>query len=340
MRRGPCKSAHCVNLLNVPWVYQMSAERTHDKPLSPDERDRYIIERLRTATEPLSGEPLSAELGMSRVALWKRIESLKAWGYGIEASRRGYTLVRDDGLAGWDIDAPGPVLLFDTVGSTMDEARSLAAAGAVSGTTVLALGQSAGRGLGGRPWVSPAGGLYISVVLRSALPPASAGALSLEASAVTLAALNEAGAASLEFRWPNDIVQAGANGSRPRKVGGVLVEPRGDLGHADFYIVGIGISIAPLELADSAASARRASLAAAIVALLVGWADHPVLEASRWAWMAPSGGTTVRVSLWNGTERHLMPRGFSDHGDLVPADGGQPISIGECRAIYFEGASL
>jgi biotin operon repressor BirA-like protein len=322
----------------------MSAERAHDKPLSPDEHDRYIIERLRKATEPLSGELLSAELGMSRVALWKRVESLKAWGYGIDASRKGYTLVRDDGLAGWEIDAPGPVLLFDTVGSTMDEARSLAAGGAVSGATVLALGQSAGRGLGGRPWVSPAGGLYISVVLRSALPPASAGALSLEASAITLRVLNEAGAAALTFRWPNDIVLAGASGSRPSKVGGVLVEPHGDLGHADFYVVGIGLSTAPLELADSAASARRASLAAAIVAPLVDWVDEPVLDAARWAWMAPRGSpageAVARVVLWNGTERRLVPLGFGNHGELIPADGGQPVSIGECRAIYFEGESL
>ena len=317
----------------------MSHELARGKPLSPDQRDRYIIERLRKATEPLSGELLSAELGLSRVALWKRIESLKAWGYGIEASRKGYLLVSDDGLAGWDIDAPGPVLLFDTTGSTMDEARALAAGGAVSGTTVLALQQSAGRGLGGRPWVSPAGGLYVSVVLRSDLPPTSAGALSLEASSVTLATLNAAGATELQFRWPNDIVMITASSGRSRKVGGVVVESYGDLGHADYYIVGMGLSTAPLELAGSATAARRAVLAAAIVKSLALWAEHPALDASRWAWMAPEPGTVARVSLWNGTERHLMPDGFNDHGDIMPSGGGQPISIGECRAIYYEGAS-
>jgi len=335
-----CKSDNRVNHNSYLWVYEMSVERLRDKALSPDERDRYIIERLRKATEPLSGELLSAELGISRVAFWKRIESLKAWGYGIEASRKGYQLVRDDGLAGWEIDAPGPVLLFDTVGSTMDAARSLAIGGAMSGATVLALGQSAGRGLGGRSWASPSGGLYISVVLRSALPPSFAGALSLEASAVTLAALRDAGAASLGFQWPNDIVLAGGRPSLPHKVGGVLVEPHGDLGQADFYIVGIGLSVAPLELAQSAASARRAHLAAIIVAALVDWAREPIIDPERWAWLAPDCGRAIMGLLWNGAERRFVSRGFTDRGDLLPADGGQPLSIGECRAVYFEGESL
>lgn len=334
-----CQSGHDVNYAACLPVYEMSAGRLRDRPLSPDERDRYIVERLRKAAEPLSGELLSAELGISRVAFWKRVESLKAWGYGIEASRKGYRLVSDDGLAGWEIDAPGPVLLFDTIGSTMDEAHALAGGGAPSGTTVLALGQSAGRGLGGRLWASPSGGLYISVVLRSAVPPSLAGALSLEASAVTLAALAAAGATSLAFRWPNDIVMADGQGHRPRKVGGVLVEPRGDLGLADYYIVGIGLSIAPLEFAQSTAAARRAHLAACIVSALAAWALEPSIDPLRWARLAPDPGRAVRISLWNGVERSLVPRGFSDRGDLLPADGGQPVSIGECRAVSYEGES-
>ncbi len=337
---APCvQECRCVNRINCLQVYEMSAKRMRDEPLSPDERDRYIIERLRKATEPLSGELLSAELGISRVAFWKRVESLKAWGYGIEASRKGYRLVSDDGLAGWEIDAPGPVVLFDTIGSTMDEAHALAGGGAASGTTVLALGQSAGRGLGGRSWGSPSGGLYISVVLRSAVPPSLAGALSLEASAVTLAALAAAGATSPAFRWPNDIVMADGQEHRPRKVGGVLVEPRGDLGHADYYVVGIGLSVAPLEFAKSTESARRAHLAAGIVSALVGWALEPSIDPARWAWLAPDSDRAVRILLWNGVERSLVARGFNDRGDLLPADGGQPVSIGECRAIAYEGES-
>jgi len=176
------------------------------RALSPDQRDRYIVERLRASAKPVSGELLAVELGMSRVALWKRVESLKAWGYGIAATRKGYALGVDDGLAGWELDAPGPVVLYSTVGSTMDEARAMAEAGAPSGATVLALAQSAGRSRSGGAWESPAGGLYLSFVVRSPLPPSHAGALSLEAAAATLGALKKAGATGLSYRWPSDVV--------------------------------------------------------------------------------------------------------------------------------------
>jgi len=297
-----------------------------DRALSPDERDRYVIERLRDADEPVSGEALAAELGMSRVALWKRVASLKAWGYGIEASRKGYELVRDDGLAGWELDAPGPAVLFDTVDSTMDEARAMAIAGAPSGATALALGQRAGRGNNGSPWESPAGGLYLSVVLRSALPPSHAGALALEAALATLGALGRAGAPDLSFRWPGDVMDG------DRKVGGILVELCGGIGAADFYIVGVGLNVSPYAIAGTGAgTGRRAEIAAGIVRDLVAWAAAPALEPARWSRLVAPGLRAMTMELWNGERRVVDVAGFDERGELVPADGGRGISIGECR---------
>jgi len=313
-------------------VYVKQDMKTMDdskRALSPDQRDRYIVERLRAAPGPVSGELLAAELGMSRVALWKRVESLKAWGYGIEATRKGYALGVDDGLAGWELDAPGPVVLYSTVGSTMDEARAMAEAGAPSGATVLALGQSAGRGRSGGSWESPVGGLYLSFVVRSPLPPSHAGALSLEAAAATVAALEAAGAAGIGFRWPNDIV-AGACGGAPRKAGGVLVEAYGDIAEADFYVVGVGLNVPPGLLA---AGGRRAELAAAIVRAVVSWSARPVLDPARWLSLAPPAGTRLLATLWNGGTRAVEPAGFDERGDLVSMDGGRPLSIGECRMV-------
>ncbi|OHD23123.1 MAG: biotin--[acetyl-CoA-carboxylase] ligase, partial [Spirochaetes bacterium GWB1_59_5] len=168
------------------------------------------------------------------------MESLKAWGYGIEASRKGYELAWDDGLAGWELDSPGPVLLMDSVGSTMDEARRLAFGGAPSGASVMALRQTAGRGRNGSVWDSPSGGLYLSVVIRSRLPLSHGGALSLETALITLRVLAEAGASSLEFDWPNSLASRVGNPgayleARSRKVGGILVEAHGDIGASDFY---------------------------------------------------------------------------------------------------------
>ena len=325
----PCDIATRVNLDVFYKVYEMSGASSA-AGLSPDGRDRYIVERLRAAGSPLSGEALSAELGVSRVALWKRVASLRAWGYGIEATRKGYELVRDDGLAGWELEAPGPVLLFDTVGSTMDEARALAAAGAPSGATVLALGQRSGRGRAGGPWDSPAGGLYLSTALRSPLPPSHAGALSLEAAAATLRALEAAGAPGLSYSWPGELRRGGD------KVGGVLVEAYGDVAAAEYYVVGVGLSVAPGLLAEGSA-ARRASVAAAVVRELVAWCAAPRLEPGRWDRLAPPTGRRMTVELWNGERRSLSPAGFDSRGDLIAKEGGPSLSIGEYRSRSMEG---
>ena len=64
---------------------------------------------------------------------------------------------------------------FVAVGSTNDEAKALARAGAPDGTLVWADKQTAGRGRRGRTWLSPPGNLYVSLLLRpQAEPPRAA----------------------------------------------------------------------------------------------------------------------------------------------------------------------
>ena len=63
------------------------------------------------------------------------------------------------------------VLHYEMIGSTSDEARRLATAGAAHGTVVHADEQRAGRGRLARTWVSPPGNLYVSVLLRLSRSP-------------------------------------------------------------------------------------------------------------------------------------------------------------------------
>ena len=58
------------------------------------------------------------------------------------------------------------IVTFDCIGSTNDEATSIARQGAPHGSVVLAHEQSGGYGRWARPWVSRPGGLYLSMVLR------------------------------------------------------------------------------------------------------------------------------------------------------------------------------
>ena len=111
-----------------------------------------------------------------------------------------------------------PVHAFQHVGSTMDVAHELAAAGAEEGTLVWATRQEQGRGRLGRTWLSPEGGLYISILLRPTRPPTELPQLSLVAGLAAAQAIQEHANLFPSIRWPNDLLING------KKVGGILVE--------------------------------------------------------------------------------------------------------------------
>jgi len=119
--------------------------------------------------------------------------------------------------------------------STNDDARALALGGAPHGAAVLAARQRSGRGRDGRSFASPAGGLYLSVVLRPRAPVATWRLLPLLAGVATASALRPSGVPA-EVKWPNDVM-LGA-----KKLGGILVESRLDA--RPFAIVGIGLNVA------------------------------------------------------------------------------------------------
>ncbi len=118
-----------------------------------------MLQVLRGAADPISGEHLAAQLGLSRAAVWKRVHRLKAQGYVIEGSpRRGYRLLAvPDKLLPEEVPQglktrvfTGPVHYFETLDSTNDLAKELAAQGAPEGTLVVAEAQTgAGAGWAG-----------------------------------------------------------------------------------------------------------------------------------------------------------------------------------------------
>ncbi len=130
-----------------------------------------------------------------------------------------------------------PVHLYDRVTSTNTVARTLAAAGAPSGSIVLAGEQTRGRGRDGSRWVSPKGtGVYLSMIVRLPDPRANP-LLSLIAGVDVCLALNR-GFPGLRamVKWPNDIY------ARGRKLGGILAEVIGDARSAP-SILGVGINV-------------------------------------------------------------------------------------------------
>jgi len=209
---------------------------------------RDLLRLLEQADGFVSGEQLSRSLGVSRTAVWKRIATLKAAGYGIEAlPSQGYRLVtRPDLLSADQLAAGLPssclvgqrIVCLDEVGSTNLEAFRLAESGAVEGTVVLAERQTAGKGRLGRQWVSPGGvNLYLSVVLRPELAPYEAPQLTFLSAVAVARTIEELTALQPAIKWPNDLLLDN------RKVAGLLNEMSAETDRVAFVILGIGVNL-------------------------------------------------------------------------------------------------
>lgn len=153
----------------------------------------------------------------------------------------------------WPWEDPGAAVIgrdirwYETLPSTNGLARRLAEHGVPEGTVVVAERQTAGRGRLGRSWTSPAGGIWLSVVLRPALPIDRFPLIGLAACDATARTIEEMTGLRARLKWPNDVLVEG------RKVAGLLLEA-GPASEAEpaWLVVGIGLNanVAPEALPD------------------------------------------------------------------------------------------
>jgi BirA family transcriptional regulator, biotin operon repressor / biotin---[acetyl-CoA-carboxylase] ligase len=230
----------------------------------------------------------------------------------------------------------------ETVGSTNDEAKSLARSGAQEGTLVWAREQTAGRGRRGREWVSPRGNLYFSLVLRPTCRldrAAQIGFVTALAVADGLAALVP-GLRGLACKWPNDVLVGGC------KIAGILLESEmGDGGDLAFLVVGVGINLvsAPVDgefpATSIAGEGHRPPAPAAMLEAFVGhfegwrrqWQEQgfaPVRAA--WRVRVTALGDPIRVRL-EGATLHGRFADIDEQGVLLldTPDGRRHISAGD-----------
>jgi BirA family transcriptional regulator, biotin operon repressor / biotin---[acetyl-CoA-carboxylase] ligase len=225
----------------------------------------------------------------------------------------------------------------DACASTNDEAIALARAGAAHGTVVTAGAQTAGRGRAGRTWHSPPGdNLYLSIVVRSALPAARLPAVTLAAGVGACDAIRAAGVTGARIKWPNDVLAG------DRKLAGVLTET---VGRTDAVVIGVGVDVdgrrdrLPAELAAIATSIRDETgvpqEVAAFTELLLGhlepWLDRFLdggVAAVADAWTARADlSRRVRVVTADGA-RTGLPVGLDPDGALrIRTDAGDELRV-------------
>jgi BirA family biotin operon repressor/biotin-[acetyl-CoA-carboxylase] ligase len=223
-----------------------------------------------------------------------------------------------------------------TIDSTMTEAIRLAGQGTPSGTVVGAEEQTAGQGRHGRVWHSEPGlGLYVSIILRRQLMPASLPVVTLALGLATREAILKATDLVCDLRWPNDVL------IESRKCAGILTMLEGSA-----IIAGIGINVNhssfPTELSHIATSLRIASgcmlsrerLLVEVLASVDAYCDllesegrGPVIETFARASSYVSGR---RVSVdQDGSVLHGTTAGLDDSGFLILRgdDGGSSLIV-------------
>lgn len=193
-----------------------------------------------------SGEALGAELGVSRAAVWKKLQALQAeLGLSVHKVRgRGYRLeaplqMLDEPRLNGQGDGPGWLAyVVPSLDSTNAEALRLLPSAPALPFYVLAERQTSGRGRRGRSWVSPFGeNIYYSLVLRIEGGMRQLEGMSLAVGLALLQVVRDCGVSSAGLKWPNDVLVG------ERKLAGILLELSGDPADVCHVVIGIGLNV-------------------------------------------------------------------------------------------------
>jgi len=303
------------------------------------------------AARAVSGSELAARLGVSRAAVWKQIEQLRAAGLDIQAQAgSGYRLAAPldlldadairAGLAPATARRLGDLDVCWQIDSTSSELLRRASA-ARDRSVCLAERQSAGRGRRGRAWRMPlGGGLALSMLCRFDGAMAGLAGLSLVAGLAVVDALARCGVDGVGLKWPNDLV------ARDAKLGGILVELGGDALGPCHAVIGVGLNLRlgetaaaidqrVVDVAALGAVPSRNALAARLVESLDENIDTFAREGfaafvRRYAQCDVLHGREIDVLRANGVERGIA-HGVDARGALrvAFADGERSVDSGE-----------
>ena len=235
-----------------------------------------------------------------------------------------------DGLSNLNVTIGSEIVFFQVIGSTNTAAAGLAAKGQREGTVVIADSQTEGRGRRGRTWVSPAGkNLYLSIIVRPAIPPGEASILTLMSAVACTSAIQRLSSVPVSIKWPNDLMAA------DKKIGGILTEMKADADSINYVVIGIGINLnldtldMPDSIRESATSVMlqagsmqsRTKYALEVIKSLDYWytiflesGKRPIIES--WQRLSSTPGRAVTVTTGEGKLTGLA-EGIDDEGLLI-----------------------
>ena len=196
-------------------------------------------------TEYLSGQDLSDVLRISRVAIWKHIKKIQDLGYTVESKQKlGYKLTENsDLLFPWEVTTELKTKLigqkayyFDSIDSTQNQALKIANEPENNGAVIIAATQTGGKGRTGRRWVSPKGGIWLSIILHPKFDISITTLFPIASSLALSKAIESTFEITPELKWPNDLTIKG------KKIAGILVDAAFESNKIENLVLGIGIN--------------------------------------------------------------------------------------------------
>jgi BirA family biotin operon repressor/biotin-[acetyl-CoA-carboxylase] ligase len=207
----------------------------------------HLLSLLRLQNGYISGKLLASEIGISTSGISKQINILRKYGYSIESKHRmGYRLADEVNVSlSWELTnalntlfvGKDKMIYRPITHSTQNLAILLAEKNPGSdGIVVMAGQQKSGHGRQNRKWVSPKGGIWLSVVLRPRISTSKIMLLSFVAALGVCDAIKKTTELDVKLRWPNDVTISG------KKVAGILIDISMEVEHINYAVVGIGIN--------------------------------------------------------------------------------------------------
>lgn len=118
-----------------------------------------------------------------------------------------------------------------------DKGREDDNSGDLHGTIVIAERQTSGRGRSiEKKWISPKGGIWLSVILMPKIRAAQSTLLPIVSAIAVCDTINEKTNLKSRIKWPNDIIIEG------KKVSGILVDVGTESEKINYAVIGIGIN--------------------------------------------------------------------------------------------------
>ncbi|WP_343125106.1 MULTISPECIES: bifunctional biotin--[acetyl-CoA-carboxylase] ligase/biotin operon repressor BirA [unclassified Xanthomonas] len=312
--------------------------------------DRALLAKL--ASGRLSGDALARDAGLTRAAVWKRIQNLRAAGIAIEGrAGDGYRLATPlDLLDAARIRAAMPAdaavgLAGLEVAWTLESTNTtlLARPAPEQGVEVLlAERQTGGRGRRGRQWASPlAAHIYLSASRRFSGGLGQLAGLSLAVGVAVAEALRGCGFADVGLKWPNDLL------ARERKLGGLLIEGGGEMAGNARAVIGLGLNVhmppaaaatidqpwVDLQMLAGRAVSRDTVVAAVLSGLL------PALDLFEAQGLAPFLSRYAALDVLRGRTVQVEEAGTLHQGVALglAADGALRVQLGDAERLFHSG---